>query len=89
MGNEYLPLYDDYMRSKTCRIGQLILLAVAHSMCDAAPELKVIQTNTDGILVYCKRSSLPLIEERVHEFERLSGFTFDIEEDQKVMAIKC
>lgn len=84
MGNEYLPLYDDYMRSKTCRIGQLILLAVAHSMCDAAPELKVIQTNTDGILVYCKRSSLPLIEERVHEFEKLSGFTFDIEEDQKL-----
>lgn len=84
MGNEYLPLYDDYMRSKTCRIGQLILLAVAHSMCDAAPELKVIQTNTDGILVYCKRSSLPLIEERVHEFEKLSGFTFDIEEDAKL-----
>lgn len=84
MGNEYLPLYDDYMRSKTCRIGQLILLAVAHSMCDAAPELKVIQTNTDGILVYCKRSSLPLIEARVHEFEELSGFTFDIEEDKKL-----
>lgn len=84
MGNEYLPLYDDYMRSKTCRIGQLILLAVAHSMCDAAPELKVIQTNTDGILVYCKRSSLSLIEERVHEFEKLSGFTFDIEEDAKL-----
>lgn len=84
MGNEYLPLYDDYMRSKTCRIGQLILLAVAHSLCDAAPELKVIQTNTDGILVYCKRSSLPVITERVHEFEQLSGFTFEIEEDSKL-----
>ena len=84
MGNEYLPLYDDYMRSKTCRIGQLILIAVAHAMCDAAPELKVIQTNTDGILVYCKRSSLPLIQERVHEFEKLSGFTFEFEEDRKL-----
>ena len=84
MGNEYLPLYDDYMRSKTCRIGQLILIAVAHSLCDAALELKVIQTNTDGILVYCKRSSLPVIKERVNEFEKLSGFTFELEEDKKL-----
>lgn len=83
-GNEYLPIYDDYMRSKTCRIGQLILLAVAHSLQNAIPDLKVIQTNTDGILVYCRRLALPILQERVKEFEDLSGFEFELEEDQKI-----
>lgn len=83
-GNEYLPLYDDYMRSKVCRIGQLILIAVAHCLQDAIPDMKMIQTNTDGILVYCRRSMFPVLEEKVHEFEKLSGFEFEIEEDKRI-----
>lgn len=84
MGNEYLPLYDDYMRSKTCRVGQLILIALAQCFTKSIADLKIIQTNTDGILVYCRRADLQKLEELVHEFERLSNFVFEIEEDSKI-----
>lgn len=84
MGNKYLALFDDYMRSKTCRLCQLILIAIAHDISDAAPDLKVIQTNTDGILVYCKRSSIDKVMDRVHAFEKLSGFTFELDEDKRL-----
>lgn len=84
MGNKYLPLYDDYMRSKVCRIGQLILLAIAHSVSAVAPELKIIQTNTDGILVYCKKDSLPAILKEIDYFEKISGFKFELDKDNKL-----
>lgn len=87
MGNKYLPLYDDYMRSKTCRLGQLILLAVAHDITFHIPDLKIIQTNTDGILAYCRRDALNILKERVSNFEQLSGFVFEFEEDTKIWQI--
>ena len=84
MGNKYLSLYDDYMRTKVCRVGQMILIAISNHLYQAIPGLKVIQTNTDGVLVYAKRSDEKQIQEIVDEFTALSQFSFEIEEDSKL-----
>ena len=84
MGNKWLNLYDDYMRSKTCRVGQIILIAIANNLFTEIPGLKVIQNNTDGILVYARRSDLPKIQAIVDEFSDISSFIFEVEEDKKL-----
>lgn len=84
MGNKYLTLYDDYMRTKVCRVGQMILISITNNLYKSIPGLKVIQTNTDGVLVYTKRSDYNRIKEIVDEFTELSNFQFEIEEDNKL-----
>ena len=84
MGNKYLPLYDDYMRSKVCRVGQMILISIMNNLYKSVEGLKVIQTNTDGVLVYAKRSQYPQIKAIVDEFSALSNFVFEIEEDNRL-----
>ena len=84
MGNKYLNLYDDYMRTKVCRVGQMILIAISNHLYQAIPGLKVIQTNTDGVLVYARRSDYNKIKEIVDEFTGISQFIFEIEEDNKL-----
>lgn len=84
MGNKWLTLYDDYMRSKTCRVGQMILIAIGNHLFTEIPGLKVIQNNTDGILVYARRADLPKIQAIVDEFSAISQFIFEVEEDKKL-----
>lgn len=84
MGNKHLPLYDDYMRSKVCRVSQMVVIAVSMAVYTTVPELRIIQTNTDGILLYMKRKFEPLVKELVKEFEDLSNFVFELEEDSKL-----
>ena len=84
MGNKWLDLYDDYMRSKVCRVGQMILIAIANNLFSSIKDLKVIQNNTDGILVYARRSSLDEIKSIVDEFSKISNFIFEVEEDIKL-----
>lgn len=84
MGNKWLALYDDYMRSKTCRVGQLILIAIGNCLYSSIPGLRVIQNNTDGILVYARRADLPKIQAFVDEFSAISNFIFEVEEDSRL-----
>lgn len=84
MGNKWLALYDDYMRSKTCRVGQMILIAIGNQLFTEIPGLRVIQDNTDGILVYARRSDLPKIQAIVDEFSAISQFIFEVEEDNRL-----
>lgn len=76
-GSKWLDLYDPYQRTRTCRFGQLFLIALACKLTKTFPTLRVIQTNTDGILVYCKRSDLPKIKEYMEEWHQLSGINMD------------
>lgn len=86
-GNKFLPLYDDYMRSKVCRVSQLVIIAVAMSAYKTIPGLKIIQTNTDGILIYMKRMWKDTLKAIIKEFEDLSQFSFELEEDSKIWQI--
>lgn len=84
MGNKYLDLYDEYMRTKVCRLGQIILLSISNHLYQSIPDLKVIQTNTDGVLVYARRQYYEQIKAIVDEFSAISNFAFEIEEDKKL-----
>lgn len=83
-GNKWLPLYDDYMRSKVCRVSQMVIIAVAMNVYTEIPNVKVIQTNTDGILLYMRREYLDKLKAIIKEFEDLSQFSFELEEDSKI-----
>lgn len=83
-GNKYLALYDKYMCLTTCRLGQLILAALGCKMYKGIPGLKVVQTNTDGILVYLKRSLLPKLKEIGAEFEKVMGMALEYDEEARI-----
>jgi len=84
MGNKNLPLYDDYMRSKVCRVSQLIIIAVCMDLYTNIPNLYIMQTNTDGILLYMPRQYLAKAQQIIANFEVLSNFAFSLDEDNKV-----
>ena len=48
------------------------------------PDPLNIQTNTDGILIYMKRALKSTLLAIVKEFEDLSHFSFELEEDSKI-----
>ena len=78
-GNKWLDLYDPYMCTKTCRVGQIFLASFACKINKTIPSATIIQTNTDGILVYLLRKDLDKLKELEHEWTRVSGI--NLEED--------
>lgn len=78
-GSEWLPFYDPYQRTKTCRYGQLFLIALANKLYNTIESLQVIQTNTDGILCYVKRSDIDKVKTLMTEWSNISGI--GMEED--------
>ena len=83
-GNKYLDLYDPYMCSKTCRVGQIFLASLACKLHNTIPGLKVIQTNTDGILIYIRRKDIPLLEKCQQEWTAISGINMDTDHVVKI-----
>lgn len=65
--NRYNDLYDEYQASSLCYTGQLLLASLANKLYNTIKDLKVIQTNTDGILVKCPRNNIKTLEDIVHE----------------------
>lgn len=78
-GNKWLDLYDPYMCTKTCRVGQIFLASFACKINKTIPSATIIQTNTDGILVYLLRKDLDKLKELEHEWTQVSGI--NMEED--------
>lgn len=78
-GNKWLDLYDPYMCTKTCRVGQIFIASFACKINKTIPSATIIQTNTDGILVYLLRKDLDKLKELEHEWTRVSGI--NMEED--------
>ena len=83
-GNKYLDLYDPHHCTKVCRVGQIFLGALACKLHRTVPNLKVIQTNTDGILIYCRRKDLDKVRECTAEWTRYSGINMEEDEAAKI-----
>lgn len=83
-GCEFLDLCDKYQRTRTCRYGQLLLTALANKMYKQIPNIKIIQTNTDGILVYVKRDLKDKVVELKDEWCQMSGMGMDIDVVEKI-----
>lgn len=80
-GNKYLDLYDPYMQTKICRVGQLLLTALANNIYNQVGKdnCAVIQTNTDGIFLYIRRDKIDLLDMICAEFTRVTNILLERE----------
>lgn len=83
-GNKWLDLYDPHNCTKTCRLGQIFLTALAMKLTKTVPSLKIIQTNTDGILSYFRRKDIGLVRKCMKEWTEISGINMEEDEIQKI-----
>lgn len=79
MLNKYNDLYDPLMGRSVCISGQLQLLELAEHLIQDCPTLRVIQLNTDGIMVSLDDCDVPTYQEITKEWEERTGF--ELEED--------
>lgn len=83
-GNKWLDLYDPHQCTKVCRVGQIFLGALACKLYKNVPGLKIIQTNTDGILIYCRRKDMDKVRECTAEWTACSGINMEEDEASKI-----
>lgn len=84
MGDKYNPMYDLRMCSAVCRTGQLLLTALACRLTSRVPPLKIIQTNTDGLLILCKRVDMDTVLEEKTNWETITGIHLDIDDALRI-----
>lgn len=77
--NQYNDLFDPLMGRSVCISGQLYLLELAEHLYKDVPFLKVIQLNTDGIMVEFDNVKWELVQEITDEWQKRTGF--ELEED--------
>ena len=75
----YNDLYDPLMARSVCVSGQLQLFELTNHLVIDCPTLKVIQLNTDGLMVSLNDCDLPKWQEIITEWQSRTGFT--LEED--------
>ena len=80
MLNAYNDLFDPLMGRSVCITGQLFLLELANHLRADCHTLKVIQINTDGIMVSFDDSEYNKVLEITKEWEQRTGF--ELEEDK-------
>ena len=85
-GNKYLDLYDPYMTTYTCRLGQLLLTALANNLYNqiGKDNIHIIQTNTDGILIYIKDEYKDLMRNIGEEWERICHIPLEFENEYQI-----
>lgn len=74
MKSEYNELYDPHMANQVCITGQLLLLDLIEKL---EPYIKLVQSNTDGILVIPKNKDK--VKELLSKWENRSGMKTKID----------
>ncbi len=80
MKSEFNPLYDPKQANNICINGQLILTQL---ILELEPYCKLIQSNTDGIIVKYE-NNYEQIETKVNDFGKRFNLTFDIDKIAKI-----
>ena len=85
-GNKYLDLYDPYMTTYTCRLGQLLLTALANNFFTSIGKdnIRIIQTNTDGILLYVRDEYKDLLYEIGKQWENTCKIPLEFEDEYQI-----
>ena len=78
-GTAFNDLYDPLMGRSVCITGQLFLLELSEHLIAECPTLKIIQLNTDGIMVSLDNVDEPRYQEITQEWQDRTGF--ELEED--------
>lgn len=77
--NKYNDLCDPLMGRSVCITGQLFLLELAQHLYKDIADLRIVQLNTDGIMIEFDDSQYDQVREILDEWQSRSGFT--LEED--------
>lgn len=80
--NKYNDLYDPLMGRSVCISGQLYLLELAEHCFQTIDGLRIVQLNTDGIMVECNKSDYEKLSKIYKEWQERTGF--ELEEDTVV-----
>lgn len=75
-GDQYNSLFDPRNRRLVCIFGQVLLLDLIEKL---EPHIRLVQSNTDGILFICKRKDFDLIDDIVHEWETRTGLVMEFD----------
>lgn len=82
--NQYNDLYDPLMGRSVCISGQLYLLELARHCYQDIPGLKIVQLNTDGIMVQCRKEYLSQLDEICDEWQCRTGFELETDSVIKI-----
>ena len=77
--NKYNDLCDPLMGRSVCITGQLFLLELAQHLYRDVQNLRIVQLNTDGIMIEFDDSQYDLVQEILNEWQSRTGF--ELEED--------
>lgn len=80
MLNQYNDLFDPLMGRSVCISGQLQLLELTCHLLEEVKSLRVIQLNTDGIMISFEEEEYPTVLEITGEWQTRTGF--ELEEDK-------
>ena len=78
-GIAHNDLYDPLMGHSVCITGQLFLLELAQHLYKDIPNLRIVQLNTDGIMIEFDDSHYERVKEILDEWQKRTGF--ELEED--------
>ena len=79
MKNKYNALYDPYNAGYMCYLGQILLTSLANNIYKNVPDVKIIQLNTDGIMLKVKKCHLSDVENLVKEWESLTELSMEFD----------
>ena len=80
MLNKYNDLYDPLMGRSVCITGQLFLLELSQHLIKECSTLRIVQLNTDGIMVSFDESEYDKVQAITKEWEHRTRF--ELEEDK-------
>ena len=83
--NRYNDLYDPLMARSVCISGQLYLLELANHLLTDIPDMKVVQLNTDGIMVEFDDSQYSDVKAIIDEWQERTHFVLEEDNIRKIV----
>ena len=78
MKDSYNKMFDPMQGTRVCLSGQLYILDLIEQMYRAIPDgLTLIQLNTDGWMLSCRRADYALVQSVVSQWTQRTGLTID------------
>lgn len=84
-GQAFNDLYDPLMGRSVCITGQLLLLELSMHLLRECPTLKIIQLNTDGIMVSLDNADESKWQEITQEWQDRTGFELEEDDIRKIV----
>ncbi len=89
MLNPYNNLYDPLMGRSVCISGQLFLLDLVYGYLEECQTVRIINLNTDGVVISVDESELPKVYEINKEWQTRTGFTLGEDKIKKIIQKDC